>query len=381
MTCLMLLCACDGAGEVDDVVSSGKEISFSSNMAEQGQGLTRATGLGRDFTVYGYKYVNTDESAIFPAWMVEYDGGNSYKYIGVGGQTVRYWDTSATEYRFWASTGSGWVSSNSQGDWGKTLTLNNRTMRFGKTGSPATDLSDDVDLYASLVRRTAPIDQSMVTLMFNHTYSQVSVYFYYEVMQTGVAEIQIKNVKFAPVVTDGKAGVVFNKGNIRVQYPAGYSDKNAEIVTVIGDNNESRPCLDFVVNTALKGDAGHSASHAIQAEIPNHDTGLVLPDMPGEDLTRATSPQLNKFYYPLPMGEQNPDFELTMYITELDAAGNELQTVKRSAVIPATYMRWKPNYAYRYFFKITESSLALQYDVKIDPWKYGGSKDEEWTNW
>lgn len=380
MACLMLLCACDGAGEVDDVVASGKDISFSSNIAEQGQGGTRAT-LGKDFTVYGYKYVNTDESAVFPAWKVKYESGNSYKYIGVDGQTVRYWDPSATSYRFWASTGNNWVASmdETEGDWGKTLTINNRTLRVGKTGIVATDLYDEGNLYASLVCRTAPVDQSIVTLKFNHTYSQVSVFFYYEAMQRGVAELRIQNVKFAPVATSEKS--IYNTGTVKVSYPT--SGTASETVTVIGDNYDTRMCFDFVVTSSLKGDIGHGASHAIQAEIPNHSAGFELPDMPGVELsTRSIDPQLYKFYYPLPMGEQNPDFELSMYITELDNHGNELQTTKRSAIIPETFMHWKPNYAYRYFFKITNDySAPVEYDVKIEPWKYGGSQGEEWNNW
>lgn len=353
--CLPILGACQGSE--DHVMDTAQIISFNSDMAEQGQGVTRATSLAKDFTVYGYKYIGNDESAVFPGWKVRYESGNSYNYIGIEGQTIRYWDPSATRYRFWASTGNSWTASEneSQGDWGKTLTISNRPLRIGKTGAVATDLSDDANLYASLVSRTSPIDPSTVNLIFNHTYSQVSVYFYYEVMQIGVTGLQIKNVKFAPVTSAGKADKIYNKGLVTVTYPT----SGTETVTVTGDNNDTRTSLDFVVNTTLKGETGHGASHAVQAEISD----------------------LNKFYYPLPMGEQNPDFELSMDITELDANSDELQTTTRSAIIPASYMCWKPNYAYRYFFKITESSLALQYDVKIEPWHYGGNHDDTWTNW
>lgn len=356
LACLLVLGACQGS-EDPMAESSEKVISFCSDMAEQGQGMTRATSLAKDFTVYGYKYISAEETPVFTGWKVRYEGGDNYNYIGIEGQTVRYWDPSATEYRFWASTGSKWIASEneSQGDWGKTLTISNRPLRIGKTGTVATDLADDVNLYASLVSRTSPIDPSTVNLKFNHTYSQVSMYFYYEIMQMGVAELQIKNVQFTPVATAGKADKIYNNGQVIVTYPA----TGTETVTVNGDNSDYRTHFDFAVNTALKGETGLGASHAVQAEIADQ----------------------NKFYYPLPMGDQNPEFELTMDITELDANGNEVQTTRRTAVIPAIYMCWKPNYAYRYFFKITESSLSLQYDVQIEPWIYGGSQDEVWNNW
>lgn len=336
-------------------------ISFNSDMADQRQGSTRAPSLAKDFIVYGYKYIENAESEIFPGWLVKYQSPNSYNYLGVDGQGIRYWDPSATQYRFWAFTGEGWSYND------KMLTLNNQPLRIGEMGIAATDLADDANLYASVVERKAPIDPSIVTLAFSHAYSQVSMYFYYEVMQPGVAELQIKNVTFTPVAAIGKADKIYDKGNIQVQYPVNASADGQEIISVIGNNNNTRPYLDFVVSTALNGEVGLGVSHAIQAEVPNHST--------------APDPVLYKYYYTLPMGIQNPDFELSMDVSELNSQGNVIRSTKRSATIPAAYMQWKSNYAYRYFIKITESSLSLQYDVKIDPWHSGGSQNEEWKNW
>lgn len=380
LACLVLLGACGDAEEAV-VEASDRVISFSSDLAEPGQGLMRsATALASDFTVYGYKYLGTEEQAIFPGWTVQYDGPGSYNYIGVNGQTVRYWDPSATAYRFWASTGTGWTA----GD--KSLSIDNLPLRTGRTGSAAIDLSDDDRLYASLIRRDAPVDESTVALQFNRPYAQVSVLFYYEVMQKGVAGLQIKDVKLAPVAASGK--VIYNQGRVAVSYPT--TGTGSETVAVEGKSGDTRPAFDFVVPTALSAETGFGTDHAVQAVIPNHSAGLELPDMPGSDLaargapmatTRADAPQPDKFYYPLPMGDQNPDFELAMSISALDDQGDELHVVKRTAVIPAAYMHWKPNYAYRYYFKITEAALVVFADVKVDAWQYGGSQEDTWTNW
>lgn len=348
MACFLLLCACDGAGEVDDVVSSGNEISFSSNMAEQGQGLTRADGqpLASDFVVYGYK----DAAQIFPGYKVRYEAPNTYNYVGIGDQTIRYWDPSATKYSFWAYAGDGWQVGND----GKILSLNSHPLRIGKTGAIATDLSGD-NLYASLVSRNPSVSTEAVKLSFSHVYSQVSMFFYYETMKSNVKSLRIDDVSFVPVTSSGKE--VFNSGVVTVTYT-----ESAESVYVIGTAGDTRPGLDFMVPELLYDKAGHGVSQAIQAIIPSTDH--------------------YKFYYPLPVGEYNPDFVLSLVVVEVGEDDSVIKQTPRSVVIPATYMNWKPNYAYRYFFKITaDSSVALQYDVKVEPWQYGGYQDQEFKNW
>lgn len=369
--CLFLLCACQRA---DDEGMERNAIRFCTDMAEQGQGLTRTATLENDFTVYGYKYDAEGESEVFPGWTVKHINGNVFDYIGVNGQTIKFWDPSATTYRFWAYTGNDWAADAEN----KSITIANRRLHVGRTGNAAEYESIDNNLYSTLCLREAE-NTSIVQLKFNHIFSQVGIYFYYEDMQPGVASVQIKNVRFAPVATAGKADRIYNKGNIKVTYPTSGIDGETFTLTVADD--DTRPCLDFCVTSALAGSNGRGAANAIQAEIPNGVCDLILPDMPGEDLTRATEPVLNKFYYPLPMGSRNPAFELTLYLTELDAEGRELSTTKRSAVIPENFMHWQPNYVYRYYFKITEASLVTLYDVQIAPWKGGGSKTEEWKNW
>lgn len=372
--CLPLLCAC-GSDVEDDIEDSGMPIGFVSSVAEQGQGMTRAgTALASDFTVIGYKCKGSTESEVFPKYLVEYDN-NKYNYVGVNNQTIKYWDTAATEYRFWGYTGTEWTISNSD----RTLTIDNRQLRVGKTGDNVEHKTIDDNLFASL-ECVAPSVYDLkvpVELCFNRPFSQVSLYFYYDVMKPGVSSMKIKNIKLSPA-----NGVkIYTKGSVVVTYPLSGTDP--ETVSVTGTNEQdTSPCLDFLFDSELKGDVGHGVSNAIQAEIPNSIVdGLELPNMPGVSLgTRATGDDAPyKFYYTLPMGSQNPDFELSLYLEELDSSGNLKRTVPRVATIPSTYMQWKPNYAYRYFIKISDSTLA--FDVTIDPWTSGGSQDDEWKNW
>lgn len=364
--CLPMLCACAGSGDkdvVDVVETSGTAISFSSDIAEQEDGLTRAP-LNSGFTVYGYKYNNGTESAVFPGYDVEYSGGE-YNYVK-SGQVKHYWDRTASEYRFWACTGD-WTPASDDVNHSKSLSLSNHPLRIGKTGNVSQDLAG-TNLYASMVLRV-PTVMSRVELKFSHPYSQVALFFYYEELRPGVTKLQIQNVRFSPVTpaAAGKVSSIYASGEFKVTYPT--SGTNPESVSVTSGSNRPEG-LDFIVSSPLTEEPGkgHGASNAVQAEIPS--------DQSAED-----DPPY-RFYYPLPMGNQNPDFQLTLDIQELSSTDQVLRTLSRSAIIPETYMHWKPNYAYRYFFKITtDATESIQCDVKVAPWKYGGSQEEEWKNW
>lgn len=389
--CLPMLCACDGAGDKDvvDVVeeASRQAITFSSNIAEQEQGLTRAA-LNSDFKVYGYKYTDGVETAVFPGYSVKYVGkdefGNAvYNYVGEKtGQVEQYWDMAASEYRFWACTGD-WTLSPDADSYTKTLTLSRYPLIIGKKGNATEDLKFN-NLYSSLVKRN-PSDKSSVPLSFSYPYSQVSMFFYYEVMSPDIESIQIQNVHFAPVSTTAH---IYNEACATVTYPTDLSQQSPkEQLSILGIDGEERDYLEFTVLEALSSTSGQGASRAIQAVIPtNFNADLGLPDdMPGVSLvTRAAGDAVPyKYYYTLPVDNMSSDFLLTLDVIETFVDSNKApRTTTRSAVVPESFMHWKPNYAYRYFFKITsEASGPLQCDVTIEPWKYGGSQEDTWTNW
>lgn len=397
--CLPMLCACDGAGDKDvvDVVeeASRQAITFSSNIAEQEQGLTRAA-LNSDFKVYGYKYIDGVENDVFPGYSVSYVGndesGNGlYNYVGEKtGQVEQYWDMAASEYRFWACTGD-WTLSSDADSYTKTLTLSRYPLIIGKDGNATEDLKFN-NLYSSLVKRN-PSNKSSVPLSFSYPYSQVSMFFYYEVMSPDIESIQIQNVHFAPVSTTAH---IYNEACATVTYPTDLSQQSPkEQLSVSGIAGAERDYLEFTLLEALSSTTdpgasyapGHGASHAIQAVIPtNFSADLGLPDdMPGVSLaTRAAGDAVPyKYYYTLPVDNMSSDFLLTLDVIETFVDSNKAPlTTTRSAVVPESFMHWKPNYAYRYFFKITaDASTSLQCDVQIEPWKYGGSQEDTWTNW
>lgn len=345
--------ACDG-----DTWTAGQEeqspIAFASVAADQ-ESMTRADGtpLGKDFVVYGYKKVGGEEQTVFNGYTVKYQAGSantsqdnthSYYYV-YGEQTLKYWDFAAAEYHFWGAWRKTSDCATFSGEKHNILTIPSVPLRVGE---PAPE--DDV-LFSSLYERR-PVSTDVVQLSFKRPYAQLRVQFYTSEPLVGDDKVLLTNISFAPDpdASDLLVNKIYAKGEVLVTYPLTdqCTGNEHEKVTVTGLSNP-QDNLQFK-DVTLTADNMTSAN-AVTA--PVDDSGA-------------------SFYYPLPMGELNPAFTMTASVDDEE----------KTAVVPAAYMQWKANYVYTYIFKITEAGKKIEfYDVKIDPWLYGGSQDEEWKNW
>lgn len=316
-------------------------IAFSSVEAEQGMMTRSATTLGRDFVVYGYKYMNSTPQMVFSGYTVKYEEGSAntsednthnYSYVD-GNQTIKYWDFSASEYRYWGYTGD---KSNLSDD-GKQLTI-------PVSGLLSASEPTSIPFYSSLYIRKSPVKSDVVRLEFKRPYSKIRVQFYTNDPLDANDEIPLTDITFAP--EEGKK--IYKSGTVEVTYSL---DKATETVKAIPTDADAQERLAYQ-DVTLTPSAGYTSDHAVTAKT-------------------AFSTDL---YYTLPMDEQNPAFIMTACVNG--------DTEKKTAVVPANFMQWKPNFIYTYIFKITEAGKKIEfYDVKIDPWKYGGSQKEEWRNW
>lgn len=318
-------------------------IAFSSVEAEQEMMTRSATQLERDFVVYGYKNVNSSTQQVIDGYTVTYKQGsantsedNTHNYYYVNGttQTIKYWDFAASEYRFWGYTGD--KSSFSNG--GTELTI------------PVSDLltnkePTELPLYSKLYIRN-PITSDVVTLEYKRPYSKIRALFYTSEPMEADDKIVLTNITLTP----DEEKKIYKSGTVEVTYSF---DETAEKVKTT-PSDVSADALEMLTyqKVTLTPSAGYTSDHAVLAKT-KYDT---------------------EFYYTLPMGEKNPAFILTVCVNG--------DTEYKTAVVPAAYMHWKPNYTYTYIFKITEAGKKIElFDVKIDPWRYGGSQDEEWKNW
>lgn len=335
-------------------------INFAS-IADETEAVTRAnTTLGRNFVVYGYKNAGGTEQTVFDGYQVHYlansagtseDNTHNYYYVGIDNQTLKYWDFSASEYHFWGlwqSEGRS-LKATFTGEKHNVLTIPNVTLRVGDPS-----LEDDV-LFSRLCERK-PVTKDVVSLSFCRPYSKLRIMFYTsEPVETDKDKFTLSQITFGPdpSATSPYINKVYGKGDVVVTYPLTTScPGNAKETIGVKSLESEQDALHFN-DIMIEPGKGVSSNTAITAPV----------DGSGK-----------QFYYTLPMGDKNPAFIMSVSID----GDTELKT----AVVPATLMQWKPNYVYTYIFKITEAGKKIEfYDVKIDPWKYGGSQNEEWKNW
>lgn len=334
-------------------------IAFSSVEAEQEMMTRSATPLERDFVVYGYKNVNSSTQQVIDGYTVTYKQGsantsedNTHNYYYVNGttQTIKYWDFGASEYRYWGYTGD-----KSHFTTGTPGTTDGTVLTIPVSGLLEAAEPTALPLFSSLYIRK-PVTRDVVTLRFKHPYSMVRVLFYTSESMEADDEIILTDLKFCPdpAATAPLVNRVYSAGKVKVTYPIDPIDQveHVEVLDLLYADGQDKLAYKDVT---LSPTAGSALDNAVLAKT-------------------ALTTDGTEFYYTLPMGEKNPAFILTVCVNG--------DTEYKTAVVPAAYMHWKPNYTYTYIFKITEAGKKIElFDVKIDPWHYGGSQDEEWKNW
>lgn len=371
-----------------------RTIAFSTGMAEEELVSRAATiPMTHDFTVYGYKNEEGIEQVVFDGYVVKYKEGSAntsednthgYYYVG-GNQTIKYWDFKASEYHFlgFYACPEDLATYDASGT-SDILTLNMH-LRVGDAPSFEDDL-----LYSELTVRQ-PVSADAVRLRFKRPYAKVRIQFYTnEPINSEEDNFDITNISFGP---DPAAIVnkVYARGDMVISYPKS-TDRCTGTARESFELQNLRDPQDALLfdDVTLTSTLGISSNTAVTAPIDNSE-GFRLDNMPGTSLkapqckasgssatdpTRAgEQPGRCYFYYPLPMGEKNPAFIMTACV---DA---DIDPTSRTAVVPANFMQWKPNFLYTYIFKITAGGNIEFYDVQIEPWLYGGRQEEEWKNW
>lgn len=337
-----------------------RPIVFTSVSAEHEE-ITRATTpLAKDFVVYGYKNTGDNEQIVFDKYTVKYEAGtdntsadntHGYNYVDPEkNQYIKYWDYSASEYHFWAVSAQSTASYSFSGDKNNVLTIPGMTLRVGEPDP------DDI-LYSALYERR-PVSAEVVQMQFKHPYAKVCIKFYTdELIKNDEDNVSVSDISFGPDLDASEPLVnkVYGKGNVVVTYPlTSDCSGNAKETVVVENLNEEKNDLAFYPITL---DSNHGISSNTAVTAPVAESGDKY------------------YYYTLPMDDRNPAFIMK---ASIDA---DVDDTKRTAVVPAIFMQWKPNVSYTYIFKITAGGNIEFYDAKIDPWKYGGSQNEEWKNW
>ena len=357
-------------------------------------GATAAEKLGGMFVVEGTKGSEQTNSpstdVVFDNYLVGYDynsagttetNTNNWEYVGLQSgiadrmtnttwgnlhpsgsgvattQTVKYWDYSTSQYDFIAwSTGlreavtttptSGASVQVTRINTGASLASNG----FQMTAKSADDL---LQCYYTDIKTVLKANYGApVTLTFRNMAAKVRVAFYETVPGYSVKDVEFYTDETTALTTDvsgneatlytpdGAANQLPQSGTVTVMYPR------------IGITNRDLPAADY--NKASVSVTAGDAKSPTQAfgNLPSSNLGETLP-------TATFAGDAEDAYYKavIPNTNSKPlTLRVNYTLVSTDGIGEEIKVYGAKAVIPATYTKWLPNYAYTYIFKISDNT-------------------------
>ena len=330
-------------------------ISFSGVESEREE-TTRATRAAAaleesatTFQVWAYKNMRFDDpnyvelQTVMPGYTVNWGANTAatttsntddWEYVGISDQTIKYWDFGAAAYKFFGATGYTSHGANMANTaYEITIAADCSPIRDGE-GTDAQKIAANMNatpFYTHLWFSTGNVDDypdkqfgKPVQLEFLKPYARVRFLFKYSYESEA---IKLRKNEFKPTNGSGIA----RKGTVTISYPL--------------TGSETRESFSSTPN-------------------PSPVTGEELEAMTKEYVPDG-GPTKEIWYYVLPRHSQG---SYTMHVwmnnDDLEAAAT------RTAVVPAEYMRWLPNYSYTYIFKILEEGGVEIEDVQaaVTPW-------------
>lgn len=382
---LCLCFSCSPSAQDDHVVPNPDapttSIAFSSNNSKwQDEQTTRGAGTGLEtlftsFRVWGYK-TTSDVTALSSSQIVmdgykvlftQGSAGNTasntadWEYVGIENpllstpQTIKYWDHSATSYRFFAY--SPFRSDVTVTD--PTAADPNVSLSFPfeysdaatATSSPYTSRLWLATPSSNSTSASSPAYGSCVTLTFAPIIAKVRFRFTYP---NGTKSVTMRNIQFSDsrFLDDASKADTPLRGTIHATYP------------LTGIPSSQQPVITM-------------------APASTDVTGQILLTVPYEEASDAVhilkDPTLyQKWYYVPPLA--NIPYEQGAYTITANISGKKV-----SATVPAQYMQWKAGYKYTYIFKLSDVGDNITFaDLQVEQWlpgaeiKNDGNGTQEW---
>lgn len=360
-----------GAGNGEEAISFGSGTPAVTRA--DATGATAAGLLNRNFVVFGYKTPTTGPvQTVFNNYQANYVANTEHttttnsagwEYVGyknltatmtgntgVAGnttsgndQTIKYWDYSATNYKFYAySLGAGKTGS-------PNTYANGSTMSTSDSYTLEGDQDQLAACYISELKTIENPDGSTakeVDLRFLSIKSKIQLGFYETIPGYSVKSLTFYDsstddtsdgtpVLFAGTSILPKAGtytVTFDgDGKPQLAWAAAASEgtqANVAFSSTLSDYSSKDYLEENLSNTYL----GRASNAATKTEVKE-----ILPYATGADLT----------------------LKVDYVLVSRDGSGETIEAKGATAKIPAAFTQWKPNYKYTYLFKISENSNPL----------------------
>lgn len=390
LTAVMMMAACTSDDFVGDerlreANENGRPMSFNLTTAPQTRsqrtGADAASDLNKNFVVWGDKTVNSTTQKVFGNYQVNFEMNSAgttttnsagWEYVGYKnlpygtttetggtlntngvasnatasgtGQTIKYWDYSASNYNFFAySLGKGHTTT----DVSPTTTYA-KASAMTSAGYTLSGTGDQLKAcYISNKKTITPSASSgtEVELQFLHFASNVKMAFY-----ETIPGYSVKEVKFYPdggtSTTADVAPCLFASSSVLPTagtYTVSFDEMSgkAQVSNPADATKDSK----LVFGTILT----YTADRDYQENLGDNSIKYI-----GRSLNQAT-PTDAVTVLPNPSGT---DIHLKVDYTLLsrDGNGEEIKVKGATATIPSTLAKWLPNSSYTYIFKISDNT-------------------------
>ena len=367
----LALASCSSDDFLGDNPGTAQNATTAINFGGEAGKITRGTTsnegddhvkLGNEFKVYGVKITNgTISHNVFVNYSVWYNENlttsntNKWEYVG-NNQTIKYWDYSATEYRFVAGSPIDAFEFDTPADLTTGTTINKATVSKlaghikANEAGPALEANPVYIADPVKAKKDNNDYKKTVTFNFQRQQSMVRVGFY-----ETIPGYSVTNIKFYKA--DGTSAT----GNNIILYSSedGYFVGGTNVSgTVTYDWTTATPSYTFkyIENENLKKDKNwYAGKYTPHNKLATKSTDPVA-DLYGTDKDMSTT---TGYFTVLPTKEADAspilikcDYELTSD----DGSGETIKVTGATAAIPAAFSKWEANTRYTYLFKISDNT-------------------------
>lgn len=405
MIALLSFTGCANDEYVGDQQNLGEQngaIAFSTkseNTVRAGESINgdAAEKLHNQFWVYGTKTVGGEDKTVFNDYKVTYSAGTTslsntkgWEYVGKGGndkpQTIKYWDYSASKYDFEAYS----FYTTSQGTVARNTTSTEKGLALGDYIVENVNENECANLYFAdkmTVNKTStttgPKYGDPVTLTFKSVLSKIRVGFY--------ETIPGYSVKIDRFYKPNEGATGFDDGNpVKDNFVAWCPNYilDANNKSFVVSYNGTTPAVTKVKQSHSSDDRYRSITDTSEKGYKLNTTltlgGNCLNKTIGETYSTVTWDNvLNNdpiYTYVIPQSDdalwnnteadskvKSMKIKVDYTLTSTDGSKEEIHVKGATAIVPAEYLRWKPNTAYSYVFRISDRTNGNTGDPSTDP--------------
>ncbi len=404
----------DYLGNAEDVQNTSGAIMFSSKsdkMTRADQvGATAAATLGGNFIVEGTKGTEAADApsskVVFDNYLVAYtentagtteSNTHNWEYVGqeagttlvpaatwtalhdgttdAKSQTIKYWDYTEDQYDFIAySTGTAKAVTGTPGTGEVKVTRIATGTDLSTSAYSFTAPSVD-ELKQIYVTDITPVKKAqygnVVTLKFKNLTSKIRLGIYETIPGYSVSNVEFYTDDATLIDADVSANKATLFSDDNTTYGIATSGTVAVYYPHIGTGNASEEDYNKASVTVTAGSTKTSTmGFGDLADFAGVESHEATGDYLGRSLPAATmAGDKTQAYYqnviPTTAGV-TLTLRVNYTLTSIDGSGETIKVYGAKAVVPATYTKWQPNYAYTYIFKITDNTNGWTSKVLVD---------------